>query len=72
MPNCCAARSPPPAPCAASSTRSLYAGERAAALTRHLLAFSRGPAAQPRVLDLNAVIAGMEPMLRRLLGESSN
>jgi len=46
----------------------IYAGERAAALTRHLLAFSKGPAVQPRVLDLNSVIATMEPMLRRLLG----
>src|SRR4029079_8888658 len=37
---------------------------------RHLLAFSRGATAQPRVLDLNAVVAGMEPMLRRLLGQN--
>jgi two-component system cell cycle sensor histidine kinase/response regulator CckA len=48
----------------------IYAGERAAALTRHLLAFSRGSTAQPRVLDLNSVVTGMEPMLRRLLGQS--
>ncbi len=48
----------------------IYAGERAAALTRHLLAFSRGPAAQPRVLDLNAILSDMEPMLQRLLGHS--
>jgi two-component system, cell cycle sensor histidine kinase and response regulator CckA len=48
----------------------IYAGERAAALTRHLLAFSRGPGAQPRVLDLNSVITNMEPMLRRLLGQN--
>ena len=34
----------------------IYAGERAAALTRHLLAFSRGATAQPRVLDLNQLI----------------
>ena len=47
----------------------IYAGERAATLTRHLLAFSRGPGVQPRPLDLNAVLAGMEPMLRRLLGQ---
>ena len=46
----------------------IYAGERAASLTRHLLAFSRGAAAQPRVLDLNGLLTGMEPMLRRLLG----
>jgi two-component system, cell cycle sensor histidine kinase and response regulator CckA len=48
----------------------IYAGERAAALTRHLLAFSRGPAAQPRVLDVNAILNDMEPMLKRLLGQS--
>jgi two-component system, cell cycle sensor histidine kinase and response regulator CckA len=48
----------------------IYAGERAAALTRHLLAFSRGPAAQPRVLDLNAILNEMQPMLKRLLGQT--
>jgi two-component system cell cycle sensor histidine kinase/response regulator CckA len=48
----------------------LYAGERAAALTRQLLTFSSGQVAQPRVTDLNSVIAGMEPMLRRMLGDS--
>ncbi|HUK16581.1 MAG TPA: PAS domain-containing protein [Bryobacteraceae bacterium] len=48
----------------------IYAGERAAALTRQLLAFSKGSSAQPRVIDLNSVIAGMEPMLRRLLGQN--
>jgi two-component system, cell cycle sensor histidine kinase and response regulator CckA len=48
----------------------LYAGTRAAALTRQLLTFSSGQQAQPRVTDLNGAIAGMEPMLRRLLGDS--
>ena len=47
----------------------IYAGERAAGLTRHLLAFSRGIAAQPCVLDLNLMLSNMEPMLRRLLGQ---
>jgi two-component system cell cycle sensor histidine kinase/response regulator CckA len=47
----------------------LWAAERAAALTRHLLAFSRGTTAQPRVLDLNVVISDIEPMLRRILGQ---
>jgi PAS domain S-box-containing protein len=46
----------------------LYASERAAALTRHLLAFSKGTSAQARVIDLNAVIRAMEPMVRRLMG----
>ena len=48
----------------------IYAGERAAALTRHLLAFSRGTSVQTRVLDLNGVIAGMKPMVERLLGQN--
>ena len=48
----------------------IYAGERAAALTRHLLAFSRGTTAQPRVIDLSALVTAMEPMLRRLLGQA--
>ncbi len=49
----------------------ILASERAAALTRHLLAFSRGSTAQPRVMDLNSVITAMEPMLRRLMGQST-
>ena len=45
------------------------AGERAAALTRQLLAFSRRQAIQPRVLRLGRMLAGMEGMLQRLIGE---
>jgi two-component system, cell cycle sensor histidine kinase and response regulator CckA len=45
------------------------AGDRAAALTRQLLAFSRRQVLQPRVIDLNAVVSGIVPMLRRLVGE---
>lgn len=44
------------------------AGERARDLTRQLLAFSRKQLLEPVVLDLNAVVSGMESMLRRLLG----
>jgi two-component system, cell cycle sensor histidine kinase and response regulator CckA len=47
----------------------IYAGERAAALTRHLLAFSRNSTAQPRVIDLSALVTAMEPLLQRLLGD---
>ncbi len=42
---------------------------RATELTRQLLAFSRRQVLQPRVLELGAVVRGLEPMLKRLLGE---
>jgi PAS domain S-box-containing protein len=42
---------------------------RASALTRQLLAFSRKQLVQPRVVDLNEVVRGMETMLSRLIGE---
>lgn len=47
-----------------------YASERAAGLTRQLLVFSRKQAVQPVVLDPNAVMKGMEKMLRQFVDEN--
>ena len=48
----------------------LNAAERSAELTRQLLTFARKQAVSPRVLDLNATVAGMLNMLQRLIGEN--
>lgn len=47
----------------------LKAGDRAASLTRQLLAFSRRQIIAPQVLDLHEVVAETEKMLRRVIGE---
>jgi signal transduction histidine kinase/CheY-like chemotaxis protein len=46
------------------------AGRMAAALTRQLLAFSRREIIEPIVVDLNAVLGGIDKMLQRLLGDN--
>lgn len=45
------------------------AGERAAALTNQLLAFSRRQMLQPKVVDLNQIVVNLQKMLHRLIGE---
>ena len=47
----------------------IRAGERAAGLTRQLLAFARREVMRPQVLDLDTAITAVEDMLRRTLGE---
>jgi PAS domain S-box-containing protein len=46
------------------------AGERAASLTRQLLAFSRRQMLQPQVVDVNSVVQQLEKLLRRLINEN--
>jgi nitrogen-specific signal transduction histidine kinase len=52
-----------------SADEILKAGERAASLTKQLLAFSRKQVLQPKILDLNEVLAEIDGLLRRTLGE---
>jgi PAS domain S-box-containing protein len=47
----------------------VLASDRAVELTRQLLAFSRRQVLQPRIVDPGELVAGVAPMLRRLLGE---
>src|SRR5262249_50220835 len=60
---------PPGPPNRQSAEQIMKAGERAATLTRQLLAFSRRQVLQPKVLDVNRLIGTLTTMLRRLIGE---
>jgi len=53
-----------------SSEQIRNAADRAAALTRQLLAFSRKQVLQPRVLNFNQVLIGLDKLLRRLITEN--
>jgi two-component system cell cycle sensor histidine kinase/response regulator CckA len=59
----------PEDPLRADAEQIAIAGQRARDLTRQLLAFSRRQMLRPEVLDLGEVVRGVEPMLRRVLGE---
>ena len=59
----------PDEPMRADLEQILHAGERAATLTRRLLAFSRQQVLLPTVVSLNEVIANVEVMLERLISE---
>ena len=59
---------PPGDPLAQNAAEIHHAADRAAALTRQLLAYGRNQFLQPEVLDLNQVIAGMDETLRHLMG----
>ncbi|MBI5169297.1 MAG: response regulator [Candidatus Eisenbacteria bacterium] len=54
---------------AAALSQVLRAADRAASLTRQMLAFSRQQVLEPRVLDLGQVLTDTEKMIRRLIGE---
>ena len=58
-----------PPECLADVREIMKAGDRAAAVTRQLLAFSRRAVHRPQVVDLGAAVRGTEPVIRRLLGE---
>jgi two-component system, cell cycle sensor histidine kinase and response regulator CckA len=62
-------RLPPGDPACKTHEVVLQAADRAAALTRQLLAFSRKQVLELKVVDLGAALAEMEKMLRRLIGE---
>jgi PAS domain S-box-containing protein len=56
-------------PSYASIQEIIRAGERAASLTRQLLAFSRKQVLQPQLIELNSILSDLGNMLARLIGE---
>ena len=56
-------------PCRADVDAITDAAQRAAGLTKQLLAFTRQHAYEPRILDVNEIVGGAEKMLRRVIGE---
>jgi PAS domain S-box-containing protein len=62
-------KSAPGDPLAESLDKILSSGWRAADLVRQLMAFSRKQVVEPQVLSLNEVVANMDKMLRRVIGE---
>jgi len=62
-------RMDPSEPLRGSSQQIAKAADRAAALTRQLLIFSRKQVLQPKVIDLNAIVAEMGTLLKRLVRE---
>jgi PAS domain S-box-containing protein len=65
-------RLPPAHPLRKNAEGIREAADQAATLTRQLLAFSRKQVLAPKVLDLNSIVAGMQTMLQRLIGETIN
>lgn len=59
----------PESPLRENAIEILLAASRAASLTSQLLAFSRNQVIQPVIVDLNGIVAGLERMLRRVIGE---
>jgi PAS domain S-box-containing protein len=60
---------PEPSPIRADLLEIQAAGDRAAAVTRQLLAFSRRELLHPRIVDINALVMQLERVLRRLITE---
>ena len=69
MPTCCCSIIPENSPLMDHAEHILSSAERAANLTRSLLAFSRKQVISPKPVDLNEVVTGLDGLLRRLIGE---